>query len=71
MTSKPGIPIMNMNPPSGLVVRVRLPGSAWFSFSKVEVMICFLTVLRPMLAKSTRRIVITTTEVKPPVVVVY
>ena len=71
VTSYPGIPIMNMNPPSGLVFKVSSPGSAIFYVVNSDVIIYFLTVFRPMLDKSARRTPIMTTEVKPPVVVVY
>ena len=71
VTSYPGIPIMNMKPPSGLVVRVSYPGSATFYVVNYDVMIYFVTVFRPILANRAKRTAMMTTEVKPPVVVVY
>ena len=71
LRSSPKIAIANMKLPSGLFVRVSYDGSISLRVSTEASIIYFLIVLMPMLAKRAMKIASTTSEMSPPVNVLY
>jgi hypothetical protein len=61
----------NMNPPLGLIVRLRDEGEESKEVLEEENMICRFNVRRPMLAKRMMKMMMIPKEHKPPVKVVY
>ena len=65
------IHIPNIKSPPGPILKLRVEGSISLQVSREDEMISMRTVLRPMLKKSVIKMMMTATEMNPPVAVLY